>query len=336
MDSHRKRTGIMPQNDQGRNSSFRSASVSLKAPVPRPGKLIAMGLNFYDHAAENKVPPPEMPVGFLKAATSITGPGAAVPYPRSTKQLDYEIEMAIVIGKRGKDIPKEKAMEYVAGYTILNDLSARDIQSAEMQKRLVLLSKSLDGLGPMGPWLVTKDEVPDPDNLAMELYVNDETEPRQKSNTNQMVFKVADLVAYWSQMTLEPGDIISSGTPGGVGIFRQPPEKWLLKPGDVVEARIEKLGVLAESDPSHRKEKRGTYEKSRLGTNRKNGPGSRNRRFQMDRSQNGRNRALGEGEMHLRLFPLRAEGVLPAGSSVGGGMPESVQGVSEGDFLSPP
>ena len=92
--------------------------------------------------------------------------------------------------------------------------------------------------------MVTKDEIPDPDNLAMELYVNDEPEPRQKSNTNQMVFKVADLVAYWSQMTLEPGDIISSGTPGGVGIFRQPPEKWLLKPGDVVEARIEKLGVL--------------------------------------------------------------------------------------------
>ncbi len=244
VDSHRKRTGILPQNDQGEELVFPLSSATLKAPVPRPGKLIAMGLNFYDHAAENKVPPPEMPVGFLKAATSLTGHGAAVPYPRSTKQLDYEIEMAIVIGKRGKDIPKEKAMDYVAGYTILNDLSARDIQAAEMKKRLVLLSKSLDGLGPMGPWLVTKDEIPDPDNLAMELYVNDETDPRQKSNTNQMVFKVADLVAYWSQMTLEPGDIISSGTPGGVGIFRQPPEKWLLKPGDVVEARIEKLGVL--------------------------------------------------------------------------------------------
>jgi acylpyruvate hydrolase len=243
-ENYRQRTGAFPQNGQGERIVYPLASVTLKAPVPRPGKLIAMGLNFYDHAAENKVPPPEMPVGFLKAATSITDPGANVPYPRTTKQLDYEIEMAIVIGKKGKDIPREKALEHVAGYAILNDLSARDIQSAEMKKRLVLLSKSLDGLGPMGPWLVTKDEVPDPDNLAMELYVNDEPEPRQKSNTNQMVFKVADLVAYWSQMTLEPGDVISSGTPGGVGIFRQPPEKWLLKPGDMVEARIEKLGVL--------------------------------------------------------------------------------------------
>ena len=234
----------LPKTPEGEDLAYALAAVTLMAPVPRPGKIIAMGLNFYDHAAENKVPPPEMPVGFLKAATSIIGPGEPVTYPRSTKQLDYEIEMAIVIGKKGKDIPKEKALEYVAGYTILNDLSARDIQSAEMKKRLVLLSKSLDGLGPLGPWLVTQDEIPDPDNLRMELFVNDESEPRQKSNTKQMVFKVADLVAYWSQMTLEPGDIISSGTPGGVGIFRQPVEKWLLKPGDVVEARIEKLGVL--------------------------------------------------------------------------------------------
>ncbi|MBP1718122.1 MAG: fumarylacetoacetate hydrolase family protein [Deltaproteobacteria bacterium] len=234
----------LPKSSEGEDLAFPLSGVDLKPPVPRPGKIIAMGLNFYDHAAENKVRPPKVPVGFLKAATSLTGPGEPVPYPRSTKQLDYEIEMAIVIGKKGKDVPKEKALEYVAGYTILNDLSARDIQSKEMSKRLVLLSKSLDGLGPLGPWLVTKDEISDPNNLAMELYVNHEPEPRQKSNTNQMVFKVADLVSYWSQMTLEPGDIISSGTPGGVGIFRQPPEKWLLKPGDTVEARIEKLGVL--------------------------------------------------------------------------------------------
>ncbi len=224
--------------------TFSVNEVDLKAPVPRPGKLIAMGLNFYDHAAENKVPPPEFPVGFLKAGTSIVGPGEPVPYPRSTKQLDYEIEMAIVIGKKGKDIPKQKAMEYVAGYTILNDLSARDIQAREMKMRLVLLSKGIDGLGPMGPCLVTRDEIADPHNLTMELFVNDEKEPRQRSSTNQMVFKVQDLVAYWSQMTLEPGDIISSGTPGGVAIFRQPPEKWLLKPGDVVEATIEGLGAL--------------------------------------------------------------------------------------------
>jgi 2-keto-4-pentenoate hydratase/2-oxohepta-3-ene-1,7-dioic acid hydratase in catechol pathway len=244
LSSWQKREKKIPKSQQGMNLILPLSEIILMAPVPRPGKLMAMGLNFYDHAAENKVPPPEFPVGFLKAASSIVGPGEPVSYPRTTKQLDYEIEMAIVIGKRGKDIPKEKAFEYVAGYTILNDLSARDIQFREMSKKLVLLSKSLDGLGPLGPWLVTKDEIPDPDNLAMELYVNDEPEPRQKSNTNQMVFKVPDLIAYWSQMTLEPGDIISSGTPGGVAFFRQPPEKWLLKVGDVVEARIEKLGIL--------------------------------------------------------------------------------------------
>lgn len=232
------------RDEDGKGLIYSLSEIIFKAPVPRPGKLMAMGLNFYDHAAENKVPPPEFPVGFLKAASSLVGHEEPVPYPTSTKQLDYEIEMAIVIGKKGKDIPKEKAFEYVAGYTILNDLSARDIQSQEMSKRLVLLSKSLDGLGPMGPCLVTKDEIPDPHNLAMELYVNEEPEPRQKSSTNQMVFKIPELVAYWSQMTLEPGDIISSGTPGGVAFFRQPPEKWLLKPGDVVKARIEKLGVL--------------------------------------------------------------------------------------------
>ncbi len=218
----------------------------LKAPVPRPGKIIAMGLNFRDHAAENKVPIPELPVGFLKASSSVVGPYDPVPYPHdSTRQLDYEIEMAIVVGKKGKNIPKEKAYEYVAGYMIINDLSARDIQHKEMQKRLLLLSKSLDAFGPMGPWLVTPDEVPDPHNLKIELWVNQEAEARQKSSTNQLIYKVPDLIAYWSQMTLEPGDVITSGTPGGVALFKQPdPQQWFLKPGDVVEARIERLGAI--------------------------------------------------------------------------------------------
>jgi 2-keto-4-pentenoate hydratase/2-oxohepta-3-ene-1,7-dioic acid hydratase in catechol pathway len=225
---------------------FPLAKVFLKAPVPRPGKIIAMGLNFRDHAEENKVPIPELPVGFLKASSCVVGPYDPVPYPHdSTKQLDYEIEMAIVVGKKGKNVPKEKAYEYVAGYTIINDLSARDIQNKEMQKRLVLLSKSLDAFGPMGPYLVTPDEMPDPHNLGMELWVDQETAPRQKSSTNQLIYKVPDLIAYWSQMTLEPGDVITSGTPGGVAVFRQPdPQQWFLKPGDVVEARIEGLGFI--------------------------------------------------------------------------------------------
>jgi acylpyruvate hydrolase len=217
-----------------------------QAPVPRPGKIIAMGLNFYDHARENKVPVPEFPVAFLKTATALIGPDEPVLYPRSTRELDYEIELAIVIGKKGKDIPKEEAWEYVAGYTIFNDLSARDIQAKEMQKRLLLLGKGLDGLGPMGPYLVTPDEVKDPHGLSMELRVNEEAEPRQKSSTGQMIFKVPELIEYWSQMTLEPGDVITSGTPGGVALFRQPdPQAWFLKPGDVVKARIEGLGVLS-------------------------------------------------------------------------------------------
>jgi acylpyruvate hydrolase len=224
---------------------FPLSGVIRKPPVPRPGKIIAMGLNFYDHVQENKVPVPEFPVAFLKTTTSLVGPNEPVPYPRSTKELDYEIELAIVIGKKGKDIPKEKAFEYVAGYAILNDLSARDIQRKEMQKRLVLLGKGLDALGPLGPYLVTPDEIVDPHALSMELRVNDEPEPRQKSNTGQMVFRIPDLIAYWSQMTLEPGDIITSGTPGGVAFARQPdPQAWFLKPGDVVEARIEGLGAL--------------------------------------------------------------------------------------------
>jgi len=224
---------------------FPLSGIIRKPPIPRPGKIIAMGLNFYDHVQENKVPVPEFPVAFLKTTTSLVGPDEPVPYPRSTKELDYEIELAIVIGKKGKDISKEKAFEYIAGYTILNDLSARDIQRKEMQKRLVLLGKGLDALGPLGPYLVTPDEIPDPHALGMELKVNDEPQPRQRSSTGQMVFRIPDLVAYWSQMTLEPGDIITSGTPGGVAFVRQPdPRAWFLKPGDVVEARIEGLGVL--------------------------------------------------------------------------------------------
>lgn len=224
---------------------FPLSGVFLKAPVPRPGKIIAMGLNFRDHAAENKVPIPEMPVGFLKASSAVAGPYDSILYPPSTRQLDYEIELCIVIGKKGKNISPEKAFDYVAGYTIMNDLSARDIQAKEMGKRLILLAKSLDAFGPMGPYLATKDEIPDPHNLGMELWVNKESEPRQRSSTNQMIFKIPDLIAYWSQMTLEPGDVITSGTPGGVALFRQPdPERWLLKPGDVVEAKIESLGFI--------------------------------------------------------------------------------------------
>ena len=221
------------------------SEVVLKPPVSLPGKIIAMGLNYRDHAIEVRLPIPEFPLGFLKAPTSLVGAGEPVPYPRSTKKLDYEIELAIVIGKKGKDIPRERAFEYIAGYSIFNDLSARDIQTKEMRQRFLLLGKGLDATGPMGPYLVTKDEIPDPQQLSMELYVNQESEPRQKSNTNQMIFRIPELIEYWSQMTLLPGDIISCGTPSGVANGRQPdPEPWYLKPGDTVECRIQGLGTL--------------------------------------------------------------------------------------------
>lgn len=233
---------------KGNKPVYPLAEIRFKPPVPRPGKFIAMGLNFHDHAMEIKAPIPQSPRAFLKVSSSLIGHGEPVPYPSITRQLDYEVELAVVIGRKGKDIPPENAYAYIAGYTILNDLSARDIQLKEAKERALYLSKNLDALGPMGPYLVTGDEIADPQALTMELYVNQEPEPRQKSTSAEMIFKIPELVAYWSQMTLEPGDVISSGTPGGVALSRQPdPGPWFLKRGDRVEARIQGLGVLRNS-----------------------------------------------------------------------------------------
>ena len=233
---------------EGEPLIFPLATVALKAPVPRPGKIIAMGLNFYDHVSEIKTSVPEFPLGFLKIPSALRGQDEPIPYPRSIKQLDYEIELAIIIGKKGKDIPPEKAFEYIAGYTIFNDISAREIQAKEMKKRFLLLGKNFDAFAPMGPYLVTREEIETPQDLDMELRINDEQEPRQKSSTKNMVFKIPELISYWSQMTLEPGDIIASGTPGGIALFHQPdPAAWFLKPGDIMEARIQGLGVLRNS-----------------------------------------------------------------------------------------
>jgi len=224
---------------------FPLSEIRLRPPVPRPGKIIAMGLNFYDHAKEVKAAIPQSPRAFLKVSSSLAGFGDPVPYPRLTSQLDYEVEIAVVIGKKGKDIPQEKAFEYIAGYTIFDDLSCRDLQKKEATERPLYLAKNLDALGPMGPSLVTRDEIADPQTLTMELYVNQEPEPRQRSTPGQMIFKIPELVSFWSQMTLEPGDIITSGTPGGVAASRRPdPGAWFLKAGDIVEARIEGLGAL--------------------------------------------------------------------------------------------
>ena len=219
--------------------------VRFHAPIPRPGKVIAMGFNFEDHILENpNAPRPGYPMGFLQAPSTIIGHKTPVACPPDMKELDYEVEVAVVIGPGGKSIPPERAMEHVAGYTIFNDLSARDIQRGEMKLGLLLMGKNLDGLAPMGPYLVTADEIPDPHDLALECWVNDEAEPRQKGTTGNMIFKTPELIAHWSQMTLEPGDIITTGTPSGVAAFREPREDFYLKPGDTVRCVVSRLGEL--------------------------------------------------------------------------------------------
>ncbi len=212
--------------------------VELAPPIPDPQKIICIGLNYRDHCEEQKKPLPEKPIMFAKFPTALIGCNEPIVKPPLTNQLDYEAELAVVIGRKGKNIPEEDALAYVAGYTIMNDVTARDVQVSDGQW---VRAKSFDTFAPAGPYLVTRDEVPDPQNLNMRLTVNGEV--RQTSNTSNMVFSVAFLVSYISQVcTLLPGDMISTGTPGGVGVFRKPPV--FLQDGDIVSVEIEKLGTL--------------------------------------------------------------------------------------------
>ncbi len=211
----------------------------LLPPIPKPGKIICLGLNYIDHAEEQGVKPPAEPIIFFKPRTSLTGPYDDVVYPKIVKQLDYEGELVVIIGKRGKNIREEDAMEYVFGYTVLNDVSARDIQFGDKQWTR---GKSFDTFAPCGPWIVTKDEVPHPHQLRILTKVNDEV--RQNSSTSSMVFKIPQIISSMSMvMTLEPGDMISTGTPAGVGYFMKPKPK-LLSVGDVVEVSIENVGII--------------------------------------------------------------------------------------------
>jgi 2-keto-4-pentenoate hydratase/2-oxohepta-3-ene-1,7-dioic acid hydratase in catechol pathway len=212
--------------------------LTLRAPVPRPGKVLCIGLNYRDHAAETGKPLPTVPMLFAKWANSVVGDGATVAIPAVTDEVDWEAELGVVIGRRVKDVPVDDALDAVAGYCCLNDLSARDLQRVTTQ---FTLGKAVDGFLPMGPWLVTRDEVPDPQDLAISCAVNGRTV--QKSNTREMVFGVAELVSFLSRtMTLEPGDVIATGTPPGVGVARTP--QWFLQPGDEVAVEIEGLGRL--------------------------------------------------------------------------------------------
>jgi acylpyruvate hydrolase len=212
--------------------------LTLLPPIDRPGKLICIGLNYRAHAEEQGREPPEMPTFFAKFANALAAPGAVVRLPRWSNRVDYEAEVAFVIGSRCKDVPAAEAMGVVAGYTLLNDLSARDYQRKTPQW---MPGKTFDGSAPCGPALVTPDEAGPPDAIEIELLLNGER--MQASSTADLVHSIPDLVEYLSMlMTLEPGDLVATGTPGGVGSMRDP--KVWLTPGDRVEVRSPQLGVL--------------------------------------------------------------------------------------------
>jgi 2,4-didehydro-3-deoxy-L-rhamnonate hydrolase len=212
-------------------------SMRLGSPICRPSKIICIGLNFRDHAAESNMELPKEPVIFFKSTTALVGPNDPVRIPRNATKVDWEVELAVVIGRKAAYVPRDKAMDFVAGYALHNDYSERSFQ-LERSGQWVK-GKSADTFAPLGPYLATCDEVPNPDQLRMWLKVNGAL--KQKSSTANMIFDVATLVSYLSEfMTLLPGDVISTGTPAGVGIGMNPPV--YLKAGDVVELGIESLG----------------------------------------------------------------------------------------------
>lgn len=212
--------------------------VKLVAPVPRPSKIICIGLNYLDHVTESGAEIPKSPLIFSKFDTCVAASEDPILLPVGSDQVDFEAELAVVIGRHAKNIKLEDAMDHVFGYTNFNDVSARDMQFADGQWQR---GKSCDTFAPFGEYVATKDEIPDPHNLRIQFRLNDET--MQDSNTDQLIFKIPDLVEYLSRsITLEPGDVIATGTPPGVGFARKPPV--FLKDGDVCEVEIEGLGVL--------------------------------------------------------------------------------------------
>jgi 2-keto-4-pentenoate hydratase/2-oxohepta-3-ene-1,7-dioic acid hydratase in catechol pathway len=223
---------------QGSRAPRVDPAVRLGPPVYRPSKMVCVGLNYRKHAAEAKLAVPPEPVIFLKATTSVCGPNDDVVIPRGSTKMDYEVELALVIGEKTLYVEKEHAMEHVAGYVLLNDYSERNFQMERSGQWVK--GKSADTFAPMGPFIVTREEIANPGALGLWLTVNGEQ--RQKSNTSDLVFDVPTLVSYISQfMTLLPGDVISTGTPEGVGMGMNPP--GFLKPGDVVEQGVEGLGT---------------------------------------------------------------------------------------------
>ncbi len=218
----------------------------LLAPIPNPRRnIICLGRNYVEHALESAsargtaTPPPAHPVYFTKATTAINGPNDPIPYDASlSTEIDWEVELGVIVGRDGRHIPEDRALEWVFGYTVINDITARDLQNQHAQW---FLGKSFDGSCPMGPWIVTPDELPDPHKLRLSLRVNGVT--KQDSNTERLIFNINNCLSTLSRgTTLLAGDIFATGTPAGVGFARKPPE--FLKPGDVVESEIEGIGTL--------------------------------------------------------------------------------------------
>jgi acylpyruvate hydrolase len=214
------------------------SSIALGPVVPDPEKVLCIGLNYRDHAAETNHALPETPTVFAKMANTLIGSGECIRLPDNTFQVDYEAELAFVVGRRAKNVDVEDALSYVAGYTAFNDVTARDFQSRTSQWTL---GKSFDTFGPLGPFLVTKEEVPDPHALRIRLSIGNQL--MQNSTTAELVFRVPELLSYISSvMTLEPGDVIATGTPAGVGFTRTPPR--YLRAGETVRVEIDGMGVL--------------------------------------------------------------------------------------------
>lgn len=224
---------------------FDPSEVRLLAPLANPGKVIAAGKNFSDHAAEMRSggTGPRQPVAFAQFASAIIGPDDAIPYPPQTEKLDYEVEVAVIIGAPAQDVTPEEACAHVFGYTVFNDISARDLYRTEGETGIGLLGKNLPAFAPLGPCIVTADEVPDIQNARLRSRVNGEI--RQDSTLANMIFSIDELIAHWSAIGLQPGDILTSGTPSGVAAGRKPDQSpWWLTPGDTVEVEVEGIGTL--------------------------------------------------------------------------------------------
>lgn len=220
--------------------------------VPNPGKIVAVGRNYMDHVREGQeiwakrgrsVAIPSFPSAFAKYASSLTGPFDDIVTPEGLDDVDYEVELAVVIGRTALNVAESDALSHVAGYCICNDVATRGIQRKEMEAQIgITLAKNYPSFAPLGPWLTTADAVPDPQTLDISLAVDGDV--RQHASTRDMIFSVATLVAYWSKMGLYPGDVIITGTPSGVALAREEPARWYLRPGQLVVAKIEGLGEI--------------------------------------------------------------------------------------------